>query len=308
MFKYTPELKKLTINECRKLLGEKMHRTDFLDGLKKDVFGFIVAKTKEMIGENAITSVFVYNKPNCYFHKLTIHITLKTHDGHGGLLTGNHANYINESGLRDGKLENPCLDVMMEMSTDGSIMEWFAESSVSHEINHLYDDWVWQNCGHEPIELNGTVNDRNNLAQGLMKLDSDLANDIGYCFYLSIWTEENSFINQTDIELSALGCNRHNVQEMIKKTTAYHNYNKTYTDLQADLDKCAVGELAVLNNLMWHSRKQCKSPCMDPGCFSVDEFKERLVKWCEGIRRHFMKRYCGAVQFYLDRQMAAKVW
>ena len=78
MFKYTPELKKLTINECRKLLGEKMHRTDFLDGLKKDVFGFIVAKTKEMIGENAITSVFVYNKPNCYFHKLTIHITLKT--------------------------------------------------------------------------------------------------------------------------------------------------------------------------------------------------------------------------------------
>lgn len=286
--------KRLTNNECRKLLNETLHRMDFLRELQDDVFNFVNERILTINHDNEVD--IIYNRDNDYFIKLDIHISVTINEKY--MANRNPAVYYNESGLRGGKIESPKLYVNVIKNQKGNFNSFGLQTSIYHEVTHLYDDWQWIKNGHNPLCVDTNKINITGLINELISNGNGISQQVGWCLYLSRYYENNAFINQTESELSKLGCTRKNVSKKIKSTIAYRNYNKLKIDMKYYIANSSDDDFKRLNKMVIDSGLGKIVPRLVD--YNVADYKNKLLKWSEDIFRRFIKRYCGVVQHYLD--------
>lgn len=290
----------LTDIECWDMLNEERHHTDFLDGLKDDIYQFVKANIDEMISHDRYHDRVLYFKQNNYFNHLIVNIALnRTPDYHQPKKT--NALYYNEDKISKGeKLGVVEMDVDMAIGLKNEYNEQRLKEVIGHEINHMYDDWQWQSTGHEPL----TNNEKWNLGDGKFISDhmEDISNPLLMCLalslYTSLWTENNAYVNQAFDEFDKVKLRPHNIHQKLKSTTSYRNYAKQMIDLKWYLEKETDENLLNLYNTLKTNYKSLSIPSPK----NNTSYKERLIKWAENIYRNFMKRYCGIASLYLDRR------
>lgn len=296
VFKRPPiKFKMLTNNECHVLLNETLHRMDFLEPLQDDIFNTICNAINK-INENGDYTI-VYNNQNNYFRALYIHITLTIGDIN---LTRIGGQYVNNSMLINSKIDSPELHLKVIKSFEGRYDLKILKTIVFHETTHLYDDWQWMRQGRESLCSDEKEMKTYELAVDLINNENKVQQQIGWCLYLGRFYENNAFINQTWAELDKLKCNKQNVHQKMKATSAYRNYKKLKIDMQYYLQSISDEELYNLNKYLLQNRVSKTIPVMNINEFNSNIYKEKLYKWCECIFRYFIKRYCGVVQHYLD--------
>lgn len=288
--------KRLTNNECRKLLNETLHRMDFIRELQDDVFNFVNERILTINQDDEVD--ITYNRGNDYFSKLDIHISVTINEKY--MANRNPAVYYNESGLRGGKIESPELYVNVIKNQKGKYDEYGLRTAIYHETTHLYDDWQWMKNGHESLCLHSKVVNNNEFISQLMNSGVGIYQVVGWCLYLNSYYENNAFINQTESELRKLGCTPRNVTQKIKSTSAYRNYKKLKIDAKHYLEQTSDEELIELNRIVKQKGMNKSVPCVGIDVSDIDVYKKKIIKWVETIFRKYMKRYCGVVQHYLD--------
>ena len=301
------KLRNLTNDECRYLLTEKLHRAEFLDAIKNDISQFVERNITEMISQGETERTVDFVTPNDWFEKLVVKINFIIGDIKRSFKKYG-AKYFNKSPIdNNGKLASPQLYVTMVVDENGETMLPLIKPFVDHEITHLYDDWQWLNNGHEESLCNQPkAVDSSVIDEYAKTINSKLLETIGFGCYLSSYTEENSYVSQTVSELWTLGAKRSNISKKLKATVAYRNYTKFKNDLKYFIENSSFMDLANTNFILYKYFKNSGIPSMPPNVFDANLFVNKLLKWAKMIRVHFLKRYCGIVQYYLDERYANK--
>lgn len=292
-------LKTLTVDECKTMLSEKLHRNTETNQLKERLSEYVCAQIDAMFRYGRTSGVFDFSLENPWFQTLKVKISV----GHGKNLDPRRmcsAQYYNGSGFdRESRLENPEMSVTVQVSSDGWYPKQWLEACISHEVTHLYDDWKWMNLGHESLCVSPKHTGEAELMAAGDMYGIGLLKTIGFGCYLSSESEENAFIGQVCEELKMLGAKRRNVSKKLKSTSSYRNYKKFGIDMKHYINKCDESTAKTVNELISNWFDKSGVPYIRNG-FDFSVFSEKMLKWAENIRMHFMKRYCGAVQYYLD--------
>lgn len=297
-----PVYKLATIEQCHSLLNERMHVSTEIDPLKEKVCDFINTKIDEQIEKVEEYGEYIYTINNEWFDKLKINLYLEfvmhqTLDGRG------NANYYNEGGIdNNGKLISPELNVQVQVDKLGKYDKGLLWTVVTHELTHLYDDCRWIRRGHDSLCVQpSTVSDyglkilADNYNIGLLKA-------ISLGCYLSQFSEENAFVTMTVEELRAMNARDVNIKKKMRTTKAFRNYNKFVIDMRYFLNNTNDRELTFINNLLLTKFKDSHVPKMSGNNFNSSAYKEKLSKWSNEVKIHFMRRFCGAVQYYLEER------
>lgn len=288
-------LREVTDNECRKLLHEKQHRMDFLNPLKQEIFDFVWERLKRMVNSEMFDNEFLFSNDNQYFELLKIQIKINKSitnpsDTDGG--------YFNNRELVDGKIPMPIIKIF----TGYHIKSDEIMNTIDHEVTHLYDDWIWQKSGHEPLlktkdRLNN-VNFLNTVWDGgddEFEID-EFIKSIAYCIYLADKSEQHAFLNQTVTELNSLGANRTNIHTKMKETSSYQMYTKTLSILKDVLSKHSDNYVNQTYSYLVNQFGEITIPKPK----QTESYKQTLISWIENICRMFLKRYYSIVQYYID--------
>lgn len=279
------------------LIGERLHRMEFMESLQEDIFNFIKSFIENKpIGEYKI----IYDKENDYFNKLNIFIKISANENNKQ--TKINGNYYNESGLIGGKIDSPILIINISQALNEENNNSFLETVVVHETTHLYDDWQRMRNGHKPIVIDNSLSRKNEIAANLIKNYRGLLNTIGWCIYLDFFVENNAFVNQSIAELKRLNANKENVRAKIKSTIAYRNYKKIKIDINYYLNRESNEDLMVINNFVINNNLNKIVPCLDLDNFDCNLYKTKLLNWTDAIFNRFIRRYAGIVIYYIEKQ------
>lgn len=293
---------KLTTMECRNMLEEERHHTDFLDGIKEKITSFCLDKITFMVTQNQYHYSFVFKEENEYFDNLLITIDLsKKPDYYNRKYTD--GSFYNQGALLNNKLHYPQLDMEIAIGMNNEVDKRWVSLIIDHEINHLYDDWQWQITGHQPLTNNAEWNHGDGLfiQENLQNLNNPLVEAIAWCVYASLWTETNAYTNQAYREFEYIGLNTSNVHKKLKTTVSYANYSGQAANLKKVLQSLTDEEVKkeVLGLFKKYGRISVPKP-------KDGIYKEKLLKWSESIFAKFMKRYCGIASLYLERMAKQK--
>ena len=297
-FEQEQKIPKLTTIECLNMLEEERHHTDFLDLLKDEIYQFILGKIKQMMAVNSYSHSVIFNSNTRYFNQLIIKIDLNQKPDFSNPKQ-NGGQYYSEEKMIDGKLYLPKLDLKVGIGLNGEIADKWLRIIVDHEINHLYDDWQWQSTGHEPLtnETQWNHGDGLFIQQNLGNKADPLIMSIAWSVYASLWTESNSYVNQAFKEFEHVKMKPANVHKKIKSTTSYRNFSKQLIDMKWYVSQEKEEDLK--QKVLYLFKKYGKLSVPKPK--NESNYKDRLIKWSEGIYNKFMKRYCGIASLYLDR-------
>lgn len=288
-------LREVTDNECRKLLHEKQHRMDFLNPLKQEIFDFVWERLKRMVNSEMFDNEFLFSNDNQYFELLKIQIKINKNIANPSDTDGG---YFNNRELVDGKIPMPIIKIF----TGYHIKSDEIMNTIDHEVTHLYDDWIWQKSGHEPLlktkdRLNN-VNFLNTVWDGgddEFEID-EFIKSIAYCIYLADKSEQHAFLNQTVTELNSLGANRANIHTKMKETSSYQMYTKTLSILKDVLSKHSDNYVNQTYSYLVNQFGEITIPKPK----QTESYKQTLISWIENICRMFLKRYYSIVQYYID--------
>ena len=297
-FEQYDKIPKLTTIECLNMLEEERHHTDFLDLFKKDVSDFIMKMIDNMIRNKEYDLTKTFTKDNQYCDQLIINVKLNLRYDWSNRRHTNGAFYGGRK-IMNGKLPSPEFDIEVGISENNEVPEMWVNLIVDHEMNHLYDEWQWQSTGHEPITGNIEWNhgDGKFIQDNLGNRENKLIQSLAWTVYASLWTESNSYINQAFKEFEYIKLKPRNVHQKIKSTVSYRNYSKQMIDLKWWVGNSTEEEIRITINELFRIYGKVSIPKPRPN----EDYKNRLMKWSEGIYNRFMKRYCGIVSLYLDR-------
>jgi hypothetical protein len=248
-----------------------------------------------MVNSEMFENEFLFSNDNQYFELLKIQIKINKSitnpsDTDGG--------YFNNRELVDGKIPMPIIKIF----TGYHIKSDEIMNTIDHEVTHLYDDWIWQKSGHEPLlktkdRLNN-VNFLNTVWDGgddEFEID-EFIKSIAYCIYLADKSEQHAFLNQTVTELNSLGANRANIHTKMKETSSYQMYTKTLSILKDVLSKHSDNYVNQTYSYLVNQFGEITIPKPK----QTESYKQTLISWIENICRMFLKRYYSIVQYYID--------
>lgn len=186
----------LTEQELRLfLLNESMHYPDFLDsiteGLYKEVYNIVkfVIKSKLSNYEELVPY-------NCdYFDSVDFKINVINKPE-----IKSYGYFSNENVLKDGKLNNPSIQFVLNRY-DCNAMYDSIPIILSHEVNHLYDEWQRLICGKLSLNQREDLIISSDLVEKFGKSGDKILSSISWLLYMSSYTEKNSFLYQCVEEL-----------------------------------------------------------------------------------------------------------
>ena len=187
---------KLNEGEYRFILTETLHYPKFLDNIKNEIFSIVFQNVIDMVNSNQSNKEIIYKMKDCVlFDNITIQISIYENNI---TLLKNYAPsfYYNVNKMTHKKIINPLLILKIPVEYDNyQITNASAlKTVITHEIGHLYDDWVSQMQGNEPFSLsekNKEISDLINLGNNT---ENELIKSIGHLAYLSNETEKHSFM------------------------------------------------------------------------------------------------------------------
>lgn len=280
-------------------LNEERHYPKFLENLKTRTFEFVF----EIIEKCQKSRIYEYQaimNIDCeYCNEIIFDITLRN-----GLDIGDkrlyRAYYVNNyNQLYNGKLYKP--QITIDVPINNRRTNYFMiDYLISHELTHLYDDWMRMREGKESISMNATNAETTNVVNYLLSCEDEMCRGVGVIAYLSLKVERKAFLSQTVQELKGLGCNQFNYKEKLKETTLYNNLTKGYRMFCYGMKNSNRDELYLLNVKIIKTYPKANIPKCDIKTFNYDEYCRKLSKWVNNVYHQTMKKYGSVVSYYID--------
>ena len=290
------------INEvqyCDMFLNEERHYPKFLDNLKTTVFNFVFAEIKNCIKNKRWEHQTRMDVDCDYCSEIIFNIILR--DGldidDRRLYRAFYVNNYNQ--LYNDKLYKPQITIDIPIN-NGQTNYFRVDYSISHELTHLYDDWMRMTDGKESVSMNNKNAETTNVVNYLLNYNNELYKGIGVVAYLSLKVERRAFLSQTIQELKGLGCNQFNYKEKLKETVLYNNLTKGYRMFCNGMKNTNSDELYALNANIISTYPQSNIPKCDVKLFNVTEYSRKLIKWVTNIHHQTMKKYGSVVLYYIE--------
>lgn len=290
------------INEAQyanMFLNEERHYPKFLEQLKTNVFNFVI-NVIENCYKNKKLEYQTAMKFKCdYCDEIIFDIILRR-DLDINDKRMYRAYYVNNyNQLYNGKLYKPQITIDIPIK-NGKTDYFRIEYSISHELTHLYDDWMRMREGKESISMNQKNSETTNVVNYLLQSDNEMYRSVGVIAYLSLKVERKAFLSQTVQELKGLGCNQFNYKEKLKETTLYNNLTKGYRMFCNGMKNSNIETLYALNAALINTFPKSNIPKCDVKTFNYSEYCNNLAKWVNYAYHQIMKRYGSVVSYYID--------
>lgn len=292
----------ILINEVQyadMFLNEERHYPKFLDDIKTSVFKFVFDTLQKCI-KNRMNEYKTTMGINCeYCDEIIFKIILRngwdTKDKR--LYKTYYLNHYNK--LYNGKIYKPQIIIDVPIN-NGKTNYFILDYSVSHELTHLYDDWVALRNGNESISFQTKNVYSNDMIQYLMKRGREFEKGIAVLSYLSLKVERQAFLSQTIQELKQIGCTQFNYRQKIKETVLYNNISKGY---KMFLNGIRIADSKMLYNLnakIMTEFSGASIPKYDINGFDAEKYREKLIRWANNIYHQTMKSFGSIVSYYID--------
>lgn len=259
-------------------INEERHYPKFLDGLKNNVIKNIIWHMERVKDTNLTHFSYEIDVETKYVDNILIDITLQ----HGLNINEKHnynAYYYNVNGnLLNNKLNKPQIIISCPFdgnSTNYSILKY----CVSHELTHMYDDWVRLINYKEGINYDKRNVSSTLFVQKCMGLGTEFYKGVGGLCYMSLKVEKQAFLSQTVQELDGLGCNLYNYREKMKETVFYNNLTKSYKMFMSGVDRCTDNELIAFNKFIFSNFPQSNIPKYDIKKLNPKAYRNKLIEW-----------------------------
>lgn len=301
---------KINEQQYRQLIGEELHYPMFLETIKQDlfvkIFNLVKKNLKYLRIKNSwmITDEFFPKKENKYFDVIYLDITIKKSDCNILDLRNYKGFYYADSGIDDNRkiiLPKLILTIPINFNVDENeiVNKSVLRTIISHEIGHLYDDWIGMINGNEQLSLRKKTSDIGKLMNISNNIkDNKYLNDIAFLAYLAHNTEKKSFVSQTFHELKTVGCDRFNYKEKYKQLTSYQNYYKTYVDVNNFVKNASDEDIVEISKLIDKEHLDIGIPKLIKN--NIQGFKQKLLLFNEKLYTDFVKRLGGVIVLYLE--------
>ena len=209
--------------------------------------------------------------------------------------------YVSSKINSDGKLQNPFFLVNIPSGGDGQIYWDKVRFILSHEVEHMFDDWTRQRNGYPEIGLDSYVKSNYAFFENNINSDNDLYRKVAMLSYLQFRTEQNAFVTQTFCELASLGTTDDNYRQTLKQTVGYRNYNRIQTEIIPSI-RCA-SQKDIEKLMLDLADNQSENLCF-PAIrqnINVETYRNMLILYAETIAKKFFKRFYGIVSLYVDK-------
>ena len=285
--------------QYRKLfLAETCHHPHFLDEINAKLSDEIIRHAEETAGAGSSSCMFVFNCKNEIFQDLNVNLAIEIINGEE---IDNLKSYQSNiySGVFDGeKIRNAILNMWIPFTTESYTNKDCIHSVVSHEMMHLFDDYTSQKNGMPPVSMAIETLDNNVLMKNPLVRGNKLAREIVVFLYISSTFEKKAYLAQTLNELYRVGCTWDNYREKMKNTVQYRNFRITRDNINNEISKSSHEKLVEairLINMLAHNTN-----LPNPNTNSEGQLKQKISKWIEGEYRKFMRKYGGAVLYFLE--------
>lgn len=243
-------------------------------------------------------------KINSFFiDKISINITLEYEKKNINSVKNYKGFSVSEENIEGEKLIGGKITIVLPVSLNGNVL--FKDRNLryilSHEITHLYDDWIDLKNGGKGIFINQKKNKNNTLfLNNNIDNEDTLIRSITWMTYMSIKTEQNVFISQTMQELRHLNCSFRDYRSKAKKTVAYSNIIKTKNNFFKEVKNADKVELFWTNQYIMDSYRKSTIPKYDMGQFNDEKYRNMLLKWGDRISRKLLAKYYDIVQLFSE--------
>lgn len=280
-------------------LNEERHYPKFLDKLKMDVTRAIEVEIDKRTKDKQYhfnTNISINSE---YCDEINIDVTLQPYGDINDRLQYQASYYNDNNYLQNGKLIWPQLIIMCPFVNH--ITDYFRlYYSVSHELTHLYDDWMSLKYGRKSILSYPQNRDTILFSQRAIKMGTDLGKGIGMLSYLSLKVERQAFLSQTVQELKGLGCTQFNYKEKLKETVFYGNLTKSYKLFYEGINNTYDEDLVRLNKWVIRKFPKASVPKYDVKIMNAEQYRQKLMCWADKIYHQTMKKYGSVVSYYVD--------
>lgn len=281
-------------------LNEERHYPQFLDNLKSEVVTDLSKEIKWRL-KNKQFKFEVYINVDCqYCYNIYFDVNLIL-----GKDVNNRQNYsatyYNEyNGLYKGKLYKPQITVICPCNGEETDF-FYLKYCISHELTHLYDDWMNLKNGENSISLQTVNIQSTEFINRFARSENDLERGVGLMSYMSLKVERQAFLSQTVQELEGIGCDTSNYREKLKETIPYNNITKSYKIFNNGLINSDEYTLSELNNKLIKYYPKSNIPKYDIKVFNPQQYRAKLRRWADNIFHQMMKRYGSVVLYYIDK-------
>lgn len=297
---FVPRIEKLTESELSQLLlNEELHYPRYLEEMTDIILQWCKYDISSLLNNKESSGDFLhFFKDNQYADRLSLSISISE----GNMFTNTRAQYYNEYGTFGfnkiiSKLSCPSIYLNITLNKNGTYNEHQLKTSISHELMHLYDDWLSLSQGKESINTNTDLMAANNM---MFQKDNHLLQNMGKLLYLSNKFEKKAFITQVYNELNAVGCTDENFREKYKETITYKNYNKLETLIKQEIISSSDEELQNINYILNSEYKDTHLPKLSIHNFNANEYRDKLNKFIDNVCHDFIKKYGGILAAYLQ--------
>lgn len=286
------------LNECEiaELLGEERHYPSFLDKFRTDVIEEFIRNLEQMTEEHVTAKTFNVTVDNEYCHTIVFNVKLNV--GEDVFDRDNYKlSYYNNSGLKDGKLENPVINTIFPVDDEWYTLFDLCRAYLMHELTHLYDDWMRIKNGKGNLCFDDKVNVANSIKDIGETFNSEFAKAFCNMLYMTTKSEEQAFMSELLSELFAIGCTEVNYREKMKETVPYMNIRNAKKNLVKAVNECDYGEIFMVMSIV--KRKNLRIG-FDFDLKNETALREKLIRWAELAEDRFLKRYYSVVGYYLE--------
>lgn len=297
------------------LLKEEQHYPSFLTPIVDETCGFVEKCFEDWYlngkksGESEIQE---FKLPeNRFFDKVSITFV--------GVLDNScnnahcYALYLPGAKFENGKLSTINIRIICSVRFYANTGEPFidkgdARFKLSHELEHAYDDWNELRLGNESITRKPVNCANAAFFKDFLDCRDNLFAAVAKIVYLSYYSEQKAFATETFDELSHLGATNYNIRKKIKQCIGYNNYSKIESEFVYAIQNAEPMQLYQLGSYVKQPRyTRSTIPQFNirrrPTLEDLENYRSRLIKWAENVKKSFMRKFFGVVNFYLEKTM-----
>lgn len=297
--KYFYNIRLITEGELTELLSEERHYPSFVHNMV-DEFSHTLYNVVYGMISNRIENKrkgFV-PKNNNIVHSVLYGIHINYNDDINQY-SNYRASYISDFYDKiEEKINCATIEIYLPSINNTTNIE-LLDACLTHEVQHLYDDWFEQKNGKETIaNFSKNVDTTRNLANALTTSSDykDIMKAISATAYLGLKMEMKAFVTQSFSEFKRIDCNCFNYKQKYKDTLSYKNYNKIKTDYINIINNAEQDILELVYNRCIEHYKDVNIPKVK----NKEDLKQVLTKWANNIYNIFIHKYGSILSYWLD--------
>ena len=285
------------------LLSEEQHFPDFLESVVKEIYSFVldlyIIWLSLKKGNNESVHREFQTKNNPYCDNIIVYLTgLKNNDiSDDELYSGNYVSDGFDKTTK--KLQRVIVRFSIPINEIGSTSKERIMYIISHEVEHMFDDWKEQCEGRESVNNSPRSLANGNLYRILRNSSVELERAIGYAGYLSYFSEEKAFATEAYYELKTYGCTDKNYNEILKKCQGFRYYSSFEKSIIPAIKRATKDALYDLNETLNDKNFIYSNIPKVKFSDNMEFYREKLINWAILVSRKFFKKFYGIVGLFV---------